>query len=601
MKKEMFRKRMGWLLALTVTASAVMAVSQKPTDVMAEDVNSSTANEIDQSLFATKGELQSVFSVDNRQGEIVGKIVFGTDVEDNNSGQIWYIVGSETNRAGDNINLFAVDNIGGDVVWGRGEDVVDWDTNDYSDYNYSVTYAGSTLNDAMDAIAMDEDYFTLAEQSLMNDTLVKYILYSVNDGWLNDGNYNITSKLYPVESDIDFVVDFGYDDYTGLYTDDLKVSLGTDNGYNVDIKKYVWGQGEPFFLRDSYKYPYNGYSHSLRVKPAYFDTNATESDLDDLLAKKQVNINTSNYEYDTVTAGVRPAFNLNITNVLFASAVPTKNGTGYSIEDDAAMELRFDGSSMNLGNVVLDEDGLILVTPGTATDSVRLVVQGKDSEAGNWYYTKEIDEETVVKASDIIRATGVQSALDSIEDEYLRVWIEASVDNNAEGALTYAKFAEEGNVELPERTDYEIIGETGNDGNEGNEWKKGSNKYLKIETNGNIVDFEGIKVDDVFINENNYEVEDDDAVEDDMLVKIKSSYLEELPIGEHEIELVWDDGTVSMVIAIEAADQGGEDPDQSSEEVPETGDNINIIQPLMILIVAALVTVVLLSTKRKKA
>lgn len=64
---------------------------------------------------------------------------------------------------------------------------------------------------------------------------------------------------------------------------------------------------------------------------------------------------------------------------------------------------------------------------------------------------------------------------------------------------------------------------------------------------------------------------------------------------------MWDDGTVSMVIAIEAADQGGEDPDRSSEEVPETGDNINIIQPLMILIVAALVTVVLLSTKRKKA
>ena len=135
-------------MALTVTASAVMAVSQKSTDVMAEDVNSSTANKIDQSLFATKGELQSVFSVDNRQGEIVGKIVFGTDVEDNNSGQIWYIVGSETNRTGDNINLFAVDNIGGDVVWGRGEDIVDWDTNDYSDYNYSVTYAGSTLNDA---------------------------------------------------------------------------------------------------------------------------------------------------------------------------------------------------------------------------------------------------------------------------------------------------------------------------------------------------------------------------------------------------------------------------------------------------------------------
>ena len=132
--------------------------------------------------------------------------------------------------------------------------------------------------------------------------------------------------------------DYGYDDYTGLYSDDLKVSLGTNNGYNVDIKKYVWGQGEPFFLRDSYKYPYNGYRYSLRVKPAYFDTNATESDLDDLLAKKQVNINTSNYEYDTVTSGVRPAFNLNITNVLFASAVPTKNGTGYSIEDDAAVE-----------------------------------------------------------------------------------------------------------------------------------------------------------------------------------------------------------------------------------------------------------------------
>lgn len=598
-KKTKIRKRMGFLLSLTMVASVGMAVGQNPVDVMAqENAPSSTTEEIDQSLFATKNELKNVFSVDNREGEIVGKIVFGTDVEDNNSGQIWYIVGSETNRASDNINLFAVDNIGGDVVWGRGEDVVDWDTNDYSDYNYPVTYAGSTLNDTMDAIAMDEDYFTLAEQSLMNDTVVKLILYSVNDGWLNEGNYNITSKLYPVESDIDFVVDSGYDDYTGLYSDDLKVSLGTDNGYNVDIKKYVWGQGEPFFLRDSYKYPYNGYEYSLRVKPAYFDTNATESDLDDLLAKKEVNINTSNYEYDTVTSGVRPAFNLNITNVLFASAVPTKNGAGYNIEDDAAMELRFDGSSMDLGNVVLDEDGLILVTPGTATDSVRLVVQGKDSEAGNWYYTKEIDEETVVKASDIIRATGAQSALDNIDNEYIQVWIEASIDNNSEGALTYAKFAVEGNVELPERTDYEIIGE---DDNEGNEWKKGSNKYLKIKTNGNIVNFEGIKVDAVFINENNYEVEDDDTVENDMVVKIKSSYLEELPTGEHEIELVWDDGIVSMVIAIEDANQGGEDPNQSGEEVPETGDNINIIQPLMILIVTALVTVVLLSTKRKKA
>ena len=71
-------------------------------------------------------------------------------------------------------------------------------------------------------------------------------------------------------------------------------------------------------------------------------------------------------------------------------------------------------------------------------------------------------------------------------------------------------------------------------------WIKGVDEKLTFSANGNFSKFEGIKIDDEFVDSENYT-----AVSGSTIVTLKDEYFKALPEGEHKITFVYTDGECS--------------------------------------------------------
>ncbi|MDO4486993.1 MAG: InlB B-repeat-containing protein, partial [Bacillota bacterium] len=132
---------------------------------------------------------------------------------------------------------------------------------------------------------------------------------------------------------------------------------------------------------------------------------------------------------------VRPAANLNLTDVLFASAAQAaSSGTATSgkIKECTAMTLRLDGSSKNIGTITYNTtSGDIKAIKGSTRDDVALVVQGNDG-TDDWYFSKQITDTETVNVSNIKSSLGISTDIDLSECE---IWLETT-DNGMIYAVT---------------------------------------------------------------------------------------------------------------------------------------------------------------------
>lgn len=126
---------------------------------------------------------------------------------------------------------------------------------------------------------------------------------------------------------------------------------------------------------------------------------------------------------------IRPAFELNSSTILFASAVPTATSTGnLTLQDtdgDGAFTLRYDASkySKNLGSAVISyDDSKVILTD--VPNGTYLVAQNS-----NGAYAKQITNETEVSASGM--------NLDNFAN--CKIWLETTDTANR---ITYAALAE---------------------------------------------------------------------------------------------------------------------------------------------------------------
>ena len=329
--------------------------------------------------FATAEELKT-FDTNDQDGKNPAKVYFG------NNSQKWWIAGSQEG----NLTLFAESPLATSQLFEPNKDQnkaysADWNC-DYTSTGgsnpsdvYPNHYGASPLRTTLKGL--ESSYFTSKEQDLMKNTTVY-----TNDT-KNNSVYSTTNKLYLAYGDWDD------DQYV---TVGKKISDNLNNDLRID--KDYWG-GSYFWLRapdESYNYT------ALVAVPGYsvgisgvYNTNA-----------------------------LVPAFELNLSSVIFASAAPAASSDRQLSKNDA-FTLRHQ-SKADIGTATISQSkGSIAVTDVT-NENTYLVVQNSN---GAW--AKK------VSSNDLVFAGDMDSSLTSFEN--CKIWLETTSDR-----ITYAEEATQG-------------------------------------------------------------------------------------------------------------------------------------------------------------
>lgn len=411
-QRNLKRKAGSLLLAVAMIITSLPVFSTK--------VQASETSELSLFAFATKEQLMTAFSP-NENGtsdtDTYGKLTFGKNSK--NAVQNWYILGQDNGVAGENTVLFAADSIasgefagdssytaGANTGYGAEEKIINV---------YDNHYGASQLYKQLNEMAGSTNYFSAAEQKLMNETTV-----TTHDS-KNDVDYTTTAKLYALAS-----LEAALDNF------DVKtIKAGSSNQIEISRVPY-WTvlRDMDFWLRT----PYSALSNYVMEagRGAYVSGHSVRRD----------------YE-----SGVSPAFSLNLSSVLFSSAAKTSSsreavsgkiydGTSGGIttpHDMAAMTLRLNGNNQKIGTVIYDttSGGIEARKDANAMGTVSLVVQGNDG-TGNWYYSVPVGKTTVITKSQIQTACGIAGEINLAD---CKIWLETTEDN-----LSYATMAEAGEV-----------------------------------------------------------------------------------------------------------------------------------------------------------
>lgn len=363
--------------------SAVMVVTGAPQ--FAEETQAAENQQPTKEQFATAEELKSFNTNDNDGAKNPAKVYFG------NNNQQWWIAGSQNG----NVTLFAASPLATNQVFEPNykqnkQYSTDWKC-DYTSTGgsnptdvYPNHYGASPLRTTLKGL--ETSYFTGAEQGLMNETTIY-----TNDT-KNNSVYSTIDKLY-----------LAY----GNYYDGQYITVGTNsqnslnNGLRID--KDYWRNSGDCWLRA----PHLGNSNSgvaLFARPS------------------QSVLSHSAYMGHALV----PAFELNLSSVIFVSAAPAASSSGdLTLQDtdgDGAFTLRH--KTDTLGSALVSYDKSKVTLTNVPNDTYLVVQNSSEAKA------KQITSETEVSATDM--------GLDSFAN--CKVWLETT---NSNERMTYATLATE--------------------------------------------------------------------------------------------------------------------------------------------------------------
>ena len=393
--KHNFKKGMAFVLTFAMIAGLVPAMSGGANKVQAA---SGSGTEPSVSAYATKTQLMDNTFAPNADGtaENYGMIVFGKK-SDGITAQEWYILGEDKGVSGDNTIIFATSPIATGQKFNSSYDNKSF-ASSFGVYAsnpsevYANHYGASELRVALQGMATNTNYFTTAEQGLMNATTVK-----TKDTKNSNVTYTTTDKLYALQGKFE----------------DTKLLAGTSDSTVLAMYSY-WR---------SYSSSYDFWFWSR--SPYADDVSIALVGIPGLIVGNRY------VDYDLA---VQPASNLNLSSVLFASAATAASSDTKSekITDSAAMTLRLDGTGKDIGTVTYNTTtGDIKVVKGTTSQTVALVVQGNDG-TNDWYYSKQITGTETINASDIKSALSLTSDIDL---SACKIWLETT---DSTSNLTYA-------------------------------------------------------------------------------------------------------------------------------------------------------------------
>ena len=383
--KHNFKKGMALVLTFAMIAGLVPAMSGGANTVQAA---TGTGTEPSVTAYATKDQLMTAFTPDaNGTATTKGKLVFGKK-SDGTTAQEWYILGKDEGVSGDNTIIFAANPIATGQKFNSSTSNKSF-ASSFGVYAsnpsevYPNHYGASDLRVALQRMATNTNYFTTAEQGLMNPTTV-----TTEDTKNSNVTYTTTDKLYALQGNYDY---------------DKKLWAGTSDSIVLAMSSY-WSNGSEFWLR----------SPGARLVGVA------------LHACPGIGVG----RIDVLKAStVQPASNLKLSSVLFASAATAASSNSAEVGTitlDKAMTLRLDGSGKNIGTVTYNTTtGDIKAVKGSTSQPVSLVVQGNDG-TNDWYYSKQIAGPETVNASDIKSALSLTSDIDL---SACKIWLEITEDN----------------------------------------------------------------------------------------------------------------------------------------------------------------------------
>lgn len=146
-------------------------------------------------------------------------------------------------------------------------------------------------------------------------------------------------------------------------------------------------------------------------------------------------------------------------------------------------------------------------------------------------------------------------------------------------------------------------------------WKQDSDGTLKFVANGDFSKFTGVKVDGTLVAADQYT-----AISGSTIITLKKSYLDTLAIGKHTLTVVYKDGECStefeILIEASSTNNNGSEGEKNTvvknpvtkpviktdtANVPETGDNSNLVLWVVILFISGAVIVgTTVENKKKK-
>ena len=387
MKQRYLKKPYSFLL---VSAMVLTMFPTFSTSVHAEENQSPTKEQ-----FSTVEELKNYDTNDNDGVKNPAKVYFG------NNNQQWWIAGSQSN---DSITLFSASSMKDD-----GQFESNYMDNKTYDDKWNCTYPdrepaevfpnhyGASYIRNVTLKEMEASFFTSSEQALINETTI------YTDDTKNNSVYSTADKLYLAYGDQE---DYNHITVGKNSANDLNDGLRIDPSYwGKSVLELFWIRS-PFVSNDN---PNDGSS----VLTAWPSKNYPAFS----------GARTSNVEK------IRPAFELNSSTILFASAVPSATSTGnLTLQDtdgDGAFTLRYDAGkySKNLGSAVISyDDSKVILTD--VPNGTYLVAQNS-----NGAYAKQITNETEVSANGM--------NLDNFAN--CKVWLETTDTANR---ITYAALAE---------------------------------------------------------------------------------------------------------------------------------------------------------------
>ncbi len=372
-------------------------------------------NTLNMTAYATAEQLKdnANFALSSSYNGVAKKVAFGQDGSGNT--QYWYIAGADPDtETNGGLVLLAETPLAKEKF----QTIASTIYNDKIEGTYEGAktqavfpnhYGSSTVRDVLQSLEKDSKYFSTAEQDLMQETTV--FTYDRK----NNSTYSTTDKLYLAH---------------GVTNDDY-ITVGSNSsqdlgkGLKVDTYKPYINNNLSFWLRSTRS---NGQKDVCMAQ-----TGSVVSGQWDVIIKHDI----------------LPAFSLNLSSVLFASAVPTSAVGSETIKAEDAFIMRADGSIKLSGSAVSYTASEVTVKPAANT-TVTFVVQGND-KTNDWYYADSVSSEKTVSASAIQRALGLAIEPDMNDCE---IWIETTQDN-----ITYAvKAIKNGETEKKEIKNVEITG-----------------------------------------------------------------------------------------------------------------------------------------------
>lgn len=321
--------------------------------------------------YATKEQLMSAFKTDNNGvGQNIGKLIFGKNSD--GKAQEWYILGQDY-FLGSNTLIFAASPIKTGVQFHS-------TSANYPNGIHANYYFDSNLDKLLANMAGDTQFFSTKEQELLRETKIE-----AESGTPKRKLYALSGS-YTTNKDIILAGDYN----------DIKISIAT---YCSDS-----GTGE-FWLRSATDIQGTAEEMAQRVLVVNPSQERIEGDK---LVTEQLD--------------VRPAANLNLSNVLFASSYDGSNSNNRD-----GMILRLDGKNKDIGTVTYNpRTNKVTVERGSVSGNVRLVVQyGKNAnERGIFDQTVYIGGNKTWTGSEIFGNVNIS------EDDWskCKIWLETKED-----------------------------------------------------------------------------------------------------------------------------------------------------------------------------